>query len=152
MHGARGMVIVLAMACGSKASVPDATAPPDTGQSTDPPSTIHGTAIDTRYESPSETSPTPVDLSAYMLQAYSADDGTTGFRITEGRGEANGTFSIPEVPAGPYYLLVRVPGDPVAHFYWTSSRVIDLGRTELGRRDTPPASASTTLTPQRAIR
>jgi len=134
-----GMAFVLS--CGGDGATTSDAAGPDAG-----PSAVTGTAADTLYESPTKTSSNPNDLTTYVLQAYVADDSPEGFRIINGGGTKGGMFSIPDVPAGSYYLLVVAPDDPVPHFYQTSSHAIDLGLTVPGRRDTPPATMPTPVT------
>ncbi|MFY0526177.1 hypothetical protein ACN28I_24590 [Archangium gephyra] len=78
----------------------------------------------------------PVDLSAAPPQALVLEGGT--FVTYEGEGRADGTFTVPNVPAGPYYLRV----DPT-FFVVTDSREVDLSAPALGRPDpmTQPADA-----------
>src|SRR5689334_22234932 len=99
MRASAGMVVSVVlstMSCSSTHSgqeidagpVPDPV--PDAG-----PSTVNGTAIDTLHESPTRALSKAVDLSSYVLQAYSADSSATGFQIIDGTGTRDGTFSIP---------------------------------------------------------
>jgi hypothetical protein len=80
----------------------------------------------------------PVDLSTTAPKALVQDGGT--FVTYEGVGKADGTFVIPNVPAGPYYLSF----DP-ATYVVTDSREVKLStRTTLGRPGaaTQPADVS----------
>lgn len=43
------------------------------------------------------------------------------FQVVEGTGNSDGTFSIPNIPAGYYWMR------PAANFYWTSSSSFDFG-------------------------
>ena len=62
------------------------------------------------------------------------------FQTVQGSGNADGTFSIPNVPGG-YYWLAATPRP----MYWTSSSSIDLGIDFNGSLPlSTPASASTT--------
>lgn len=70
----------------------------------------------------------PVDLSASAPKALVFDGGT--FVTYEGVGRADGTFTIPNVPAGPYYLSV----DPTT-FVVTDARELDLTSGGFGRPD-----------------
>jgi len=55
-------------------------------------------------------------------------DGQGGFQIINGQGTTNGTFHIPQVPAGPYYLLFIAPYNGLTYpaFYYTSSHAPDM--------------------------
>jgi len=68
----------------------------------------------------------PVDLSAAPPRALVLEGGT--FVTYEGVGRADGTFVIPHVPAGPYYLSV----DP-ASFVVTDAREVELSSGTHGR-------------------
>lgn len=114
----------------------------DGGEPDAPSKDVHGTALDTWHVSPTQTMPFPEDLSRYTLQAFVPDDSPSGFHIIDGTGAKDGTFTIPDVPAGAYYLFTRVPDDAVAHFYRTASRTPALGVTRLGRPGAPAAHAT----------
>src|SRR4051812_19149976 len=109
------------------------------------PSTVHGTASTLHYVSPTETATVPLDVSGYVFQAYAPDDSDAGFRIIDGVGTRDGTFTIPDVPGGSYYLFVQAPGALVLHFFETSSRTPEIGLSANGRVDGPAAVASTPL-------
>jgi len=125
------------------AGIPDGGAPPDGagGEASD----VHGVAIDLHVSSPTTVTPVPENLSAFVVQAYVPDDVPGGYRVIDGDTSA-GSFTIPAVPAGSFYLLVVAPGDPVPHFYQTASHAIDLGVFALGRVDGPLPQQPTNLT------
>jgi cysteine-rich repeat protein len=108
-------------------------------------SDVHGVAIDLHVAAPNTATPVPEDLSGFVVQAYVPDDVAGGYRIIPGDTTA-GSFTIPAVPAGSYYLLVVAPGDPIPHFYQTASHAIDLGVFALGRVDGPLPVQPTQLT------
>lgn len=66
-------------------------------------------------------------------------DTTGAFTRRPLAGTGLGTFSIPGVPAGPYYLRFDTT------YYITSARTLDLSATHLGRPDVGTAAAGTTL-------
>src|ERR1044071_4028820 len=94
----------------------------------EPPTTsdVHGTAMWTLYDGPGSTETTPRDLSMETFAAY-VPDGHGGFHVIEGGpGTTSGTFTIPQVPEGGYYLAVRDPYVGVPAFYYTTSYALDL--------------------------
>lgn len=132
---------VLLVACGDDgggdpdidaAANPDAVqadaAPPDA-----PPGTpVNGTMIVHHVDvAAGATVDQPTDLSAHELSAL-IPDGEGGFAERTGSGAADGTFSIPDVPDGDYYLRVLTPGG-APYYLVTSSHTIDLGSWTLGR-------------------
>jgi hypothetical protein len=90
-----------------------------------PPSDVQGTAIDVHYTSPTTTASAPEDLSLWTLQAYIPDGSPGGFRVVDVAGHADGTFTIPSVPVGPYYLLARLPGASLLRFFQTASHSLE---------------------------
>jgi cysteine-rich repeat protein len=118
------------------ASVPDAAVPLVE---------VHGVATALHVSSPTTTSSALQDLSTYDLQAFVPDAAPAGFRVIEAASKTT-KFAIPGVPGGSYYLRVIAPGDPVPHFYQTTSRTIELGTTAFGRVDGPFETQPTTLT------
>jgi hypothetical protein len=62
-----------------------------------------------------------------------------------GTGNSDGTFTIPNVPAGSYWLQMSFSGKASwsgpNQFYWTSSSTIDCGGDGLGRPNTTSVSA-----------
>jgi hypothetical protein len=71
-------------------------------------------------------------------------NGAGGFARYPGTFSPTGSFSIPNVPAGPY-LLVFVDPSGAVHTYQTSADVVDLGYDLLGR--TNPTAATISPTP-----
>lgn len=92
-----------------------------------PAGTVSGTWVDT-YWTANGPIPRPIDwttaLPLFPQAAPAAlvpqPDGS--FQTLQGSGNSDGTFSIPNVPGG-YYWLQPTP----AAFYWTSSSSFDLG-------------------------
>jgi hypothetical protein len=83
----------------------------------------------------------PVDLSSLAIEAWvQGADGQ--FTLYPGQGFANGTFSVPGVPAGATYTL-RV-GDELPWFTGTERR-LDLSEYRLGRVDQRTPEVSTPL-------
>lgn len=127
--------------CGSDASAidPDAAVidgmpAPDAA----PPGTITGSSIAT-YVTPTGEMDVPDDLSTTTIAAL-VPDGAGGFTTYPGTGNADGTFSIPDVPSGVTYYLQA--GD---YFYLvTDLREIDLGYAVTGRPGVEYAQTSPT--------
>jgi len=78
-----------------------------------------------------------VDLSGKVVEAYVPEGG--GFRKLPGTGHADGTFEIPGVPDGPYWLRVD------DSFRWTTERNPAVPDGGEGRPDTARATAGTRL-------
>jgi hypothetical protein len=85
------------------------------------------------------------DLTGVAIAAI-VDNGTT-FDVYEGEGHLDGSFTIPDVPAGPYYLRLDTP-KYTGTFFYTSSRQVDLSYYQMGRdtQTVPVASTPLTLT------
>ncbi len=98
--------------------------------------TVRGTAIDT-YVTASGNVTAPEDLSTAYI-GVSFLDGSS-WTTVQGVGKPDGTFSIPGVPTGNYWLAIPSGG------YWTSASDIDLGQDFLGRHDAVLASNGTSL-------
>lgn len=118
----------------------DAALTPDAGVDAAPPSDVNGTSISTYYLSPTTTGTKPEDLSAAPIAAY-VPDGQGGFQVINGSGTADGHFTIPNVPAGGYYLAFGGPA-----FYYTTSHTLDMGVVTPGRPDAVPVTHSTPVT------
>lgn len=86
-----------------------------------PVGTITGSWVDTYWTAngpvavPMDWSKAPIPPTAFISQP----DGS--FRPVGGSGNSDGTFTIPNVPAGYYWL------QPAADAYWTSSSTFDFG-------------------------
>jgi hypothetical protein len=107
-------------ACSGLLGIEDVSLGAKTGPGSDAggdrtPSTVHGTANTLHYVSPSDTATVPLDVSGYVFQAYAPDDSDAGFRIINGVGTRDGTFTIPDVPGGSYYLFAQPPGSSILH-------------------------------------
>lgn len=84
----------------------------------------------------------PTDLSTFAVAAL-VDNGSGGYTAIPGVGHSDGTFTIDNVPDGPYWL--RVPGTlSSSAYYRTTANAVDAGYTAQGR---PDAVALTTPTP-----
>jgi hypothetical protein len=120
-------ILVVLVACGDNTPpLPDAVVP--TGR------TITGTA-QTRYVAPGGEVHVPVDFSASTIAAITLPSLAT----LPGAGAADGTFAIPNVPEGAFYLQVD------ANYIEMTGDTIDLGYDELGRPDVVAATQPTPL-------
>lgn len=101
-----------------------------------------------RYQRIDRIDERPEDLTAVDLAAYAPDaDGGALVRYP-GTGAADGTFVIPDVPMGPYYLeIARTPIERRRRVdvYWLASHVVDLGTSEAGGPLDDDAPAPTTI-------
>lgn len=101
-----------------------------------PSGTVTGTWVDTYWTSGIPVS-VPMDFSKVPLPPRALvrqPDGS--FQIVPRSGNSDGTFSIPNIPAGYYWL------EPAANAYWTSSSTFDFGADLPG-----PAPSGTTNAP-----
>ena len=106
---------------------------------------VTGTSI-TTYVLDTSTTTKPSDLSQVTIAAL-VPISTGGFTTITGQGKADGTFSIPNVPMGTYYLQLS-DGFVTNSYTVTSARVLDLGRLVLGRSDiTATTQTTTTFSP-----
>jgi hypothetical protein len=99
--------------------------------------TIHGSGTLTTASDTGVTQG-PRDFSKSTIAAL-IPNGAGGFLTSPGTGASDGTFSIPAVPRGPYYLRLG------QGYRWTSARTPVVDRVRLGRPDAVTAPASTTL-------
>jgi cysteine-rich repeat protein len=101
-----------------------------------PPNTVVGTAR-LHYRSATDETVVDQDLRDYIFAAYIPDDDeSTGFRVVDGTGTLDGTFTIPDVPENTtYYLKVVATGSGGTTFYVTDLHVVDLDRDVGGRPD-----------------
>jgi hypothetical protein len=105
-----------------------------------PSGTIRISHIDTLWNETGSTN-TPFDwnlLSSYVAALVPQPDGS--FKSLSGTAGTNGTFEIPNVPAG-YYWLRLAPRDT----YWTSSSTFDVGNDFFAPISNPttPTTATT---------
>jgi hypothetical protein len=112
-----------------------------------PPSAVTGTSIWNYEDAPGVKVPVPEDLSLYTIAAY-VPDGQGGYQIINGAGTKDGHFTIPQVPAGLYYLLFYPPNGSGYAFFETASHTLDMGMDTLGRTTGPQATMATNLTVQ----
>lgn len=96
-----------------------------------PPSDVNGTLIVTHVRDNNEVN-VPDNLSTYDPLALIPTP--TGFDTLSGKGSAVGTFTIPKVPAGAYYLLVPTP-QFVSKYFVMDSHSPDLSHRTIGRAD-----------------
>lgn len=103
-----------------------------------PSGTIMGSRVDT-YWTPSGPVRVPFNWTAPIgnlgLPAALVPQTDGSFQTLSATGNADGTFTISNVPGGYYWLELG------GFFYWTSSSTFDLGRDVPG---TPPSAASNT--------
>jgi hypothetical protein len=81
----------------------------------------------------------PVDLSGVTVAAY-VPNGTGGYNVLSGVGTNSGTFSIPNVPSGPYLLQLG------SSFLVSSNTVVDEDFDSDYRSNGVPANSSTLVT------
>ena len=125
---------------GGSSGGPDAPGDPDASPPLDstPTAPVNGMAIDTFLTAQGPVK-VPRDLSMAMIAALvPAADGS--FTTLPGTGTAQGTFTIPDVPEGPYYLSLN------GRFIVTSLRTLDISTTFFGRAMQKKAAAPTMLT------
>lgn len=99
--------------------------------------TVHGTAIDS-YTSSSGTVTVSRDLTTMYIAAVALVNGQ--WATFQANTTSNGSFDIPTVPAGKYFLVMP------AGAYWTAASDVDLGQDHLGRSDAVWPQAATLFT------
>ena len=106
-----------------------------------PSGTINGTWVDTNW-TPGGPVPMPFDFTKVSVPPSALVPQPDGsFQTVLGTGNSDGTFSIPNIPAG-YYWLHPVPADS----YWTSSSTFDFGTdTNFQQPRFTPSLATNTL-------
>jgi hypothetical protein len=109
-----------------------------------PSGTISGSCIDKYWTGQTNTpTPVPIDLSLYNVSAgVTQTDGSV--QTILGKANADGTFSIDNVPAGYYALEIQPPGGYTTN-YVTNSSTFDCGSDYAGPQPSPTMSASLTL-------
>ncbi|HEX3760098.1 MAG TPA: hypothetical protein VHW23_15385 [Kofleriaceae bacterium] len=121
---------------------PDA-APPDLPPPT--PSDVVGTMRTTCHD-PSGDIDTSIDASKRAIQAYVPDASPAGYRVVTGTGSADGSFVLPDVPAGVTYVLQISTGIPSERSYFaTDQRALDVRFEHQGRCMPKPVPASATF-------
>jgi hypothetical protein len=97
---------------------------------------IHGSYINT-YWAANGPMHVPVDLSSFTSIAALVPDSTGALTTIAGQGSANGTFVIPKVPAGFYWLQIAP-----TELFWTNSSDFDRGTDVATRPSTTPTGTS----------
>lgn len=96
-----------------------------------PNGTIRGSQIDTYWGANGSTTNAD-DLSGYTFSALVPNaDGT--YTNIAGTGNSDGTFTIPGVPAGNYWLTYNDPWNDGPWSFWTNSSTFDIGMDFTGR-------------------
>ncbi len=115
-----------------------------------PPNTVIGHLRYDFVDYDGEVTTVGQDLTATTIQAYIPDPSEpTGFAVVDGTGEADGTFTIEDVPDGmTYYLKIVAPGSGGGRWYVTDDHSPDLDRAASGRSDAVTVSNPTTVTVQ----
>lgn len=74
-------------------------------------------------------------------------NGTGGYNTLKGTGDSDGNFSIPNVPAGNFWLHIPHTYDGLAadNYIWTNSSTIDAGQLLIGRPNSVIAPADVTI-------
>jgi hypothetical protein len=137
------MAALFMMGCGHHASSGTTITANDGGGTPADGADVTGTIVDLSItesgETPVAVGPDRVSLAALLPQTGG------GFSTIAGIVNADGSFRIPAVPEGPYYLSVKRADDTTAAFVVTSERELDLGRVYGGRPDTRRAEAPSSL-------
>jgi hypothetical protein len=118
------------------------------------PGAVTGSYIDTFWDVNGGSSPASNDLTApgwSFAALIPQADGSV--QTINGTGATNGTFSIPGVPGGYYWLRITNPHGDISsvtpdqtgttELYWTNSSTFDYGRDYVGR--VPSAQVSTNV-------
>jgi hypothetical protein len=100
--------------------------------SVSPTGIIQGSQVQSYIVESGAVSNKPVDLTSAQIAAY-VPTGSTYLAPLPGTGLADGSFTIPNVPAGGFYIKLNDA------FYWTTQNTIDLGWDALGRMDAQQA-------------
>jgi hypothetical protein len=91
-----------------------------------PSGTIRGTAVDTHVTATGNVASVEDLTKKYIAVEYLS--GNTWITV-EGTGNTDGTFEIPGIPAGNYWIAIDSGG------YWVFANDLDLGRDYRGRKD-----------------
>jgi len=95
----------------------------------------------TRYFGTTENK-TAYDLSTATVSVLVPEG--AGYRTLAGTAKADGTFSIPNVPAGGAWLRIDDPVYGYPEFIWTEASQLDLGNVAVGDPSVPLSSSSAT--------
>ena len=132
-RGRRVWAVAFVVGCGSSSNKP-----PDAGVDSPPDAplrTIAG-AYNVRVTNAAGSTELPVNLSQTTIAALVPPD----FTAYPGSSAAAGTFTIPGVPAGTYYLQIA------SHYFVLSANSVDLSFDALGRATDSFATSPTDLT------
>lgn len=99
---------------------------------------VTGTRIDRFWRTDGGVDSRAVDLSTALVQVV-LDEGDGGFVVLDGTGTQSGTFRVPNVPQGAFFLTVG------GQSFVTAERTLELGTDFLGRLNAIGADAGTTL-------
>jgi hypothetical protein len=103
-----------------------------------PASDVTGTIVDTYITETGDV--TQVNTAVTLVALAPAG---SGFTMIPGTVAADGSFTIPDVPAGTFYLGLQ-SGGQISNFVVTDQRTLDLGRVYAGRPDTTPITTTPT--------
>ena len=89
----------------------------------------------------------PEDLSGLTIEAL-IPNGSGGYNVMKGSGDSSGNFTIPNIPAGPFFLHLpqNLHGTITNQYIWSTASDIDAGSLVNGRPDAAPASGVTVST------
>jgi hypothetical protein len=107
-----------------------------------PPNTVVGKIFNVCHV-PSGDIDIPVDETKSIIRAWIPDGGATGYRVSQGTGMADGTFTILDVPDGGEYLL-QING-----FYTVTDKHVFNSQGERSTRCMPEPVRTTVSTPVR---
>jgi len=108
-----------------------------------PNGTISGSCID-NYWGANGNVKVDQDLSAFTIIAKVPQADGSNLNIT-GTGNTDGTFVIPNVPAGFYTLWLQASSASTAYLYWTNSSTFDCGTDYAGRQPGSTINGSLSL-------
>lgn len=74
------------------------------------------------------------DLTSVVLDVLQPNGGGNFHRYAA-LGLSDGTFTVPGVPPGPFYLFIRGVGSEPTEGLWTTNETLDLRRMQAGRSD-----------------
>ena len=134
---ARACLMVVLAGCANIIGIGDVTLE---GDAPPPPNTVIGRSF-YRCVTATGTSDLPNDQSATIIQALLPDPAEpTGYRVIDGRGMADGTFRIDNVPDGVEYMLKLGK-----EYFVTTAHAIDR-HDEIARRCSPAPAVATSPT------
>ena len=90
--------------------------------------------VGTLFQTSSGEVPVGRDLASVVLDVLQPD-GRGDFHRYAALGLSDGTFTVPGVPPGPFYLFIRGVGSEPTEGLWTTNEIMDLRRLQAGRSD-----------------